>query len=658
MQKAIKNVNKNFIIDKNRAKSTDNKLFWDFFYDSFSCTSKEDNASFSCNSKEENQARINAELDTIKAEIVAKSIIPKTERELAEQAGEIYRDRRISQIADYYHSLPNATSDEPYAVKKQMIYLRGIKQVINKNNEQCVVMPICDEKGNFISLEVISLDKKRFMAGGRTKGGFFILGEDEAIKNPDVIFISEGLATAEAVYQLFDRANEENKKAIFIVATSGGNLEAVANAMDKKYPFVKEKIITADNDASKPIEENIGLKYAKETADRTNFKKVITPTATEQGKNIDWSDAFLSNRGEAVMDFWHQVDFKPFYEGQQDTSKTVNRNRDLDLVAVENADTQEVTAENLGKYDPKWLIKGSVERNKLISLYAMAGSGKSITALYLAVYMLEQGIISKVVYIDMDNGFSTLKKRGLDKLKAKYGDKLKYISSSVKSKTPTDPSRLISGYSKKADESCKDTLIVFDNITNFIKGSMSYDEVVKPTLDALRNMRDFYAGVWFLNHQSKQDFNGENNKAYKGATSFFDKSDESYFVQKKERKESKLTVTLEPMKKRDDTKPLAVIIDTENLSLEFTDYLMYSMSEKQALTMEYVKEVLADKTDGINLKEFVIEIKRRAKNDRVADHEICGTRATQDLIKQFAGIFYKMVKGEKNSLMFYPLDLE
>lgn len=61
---------------------------------------------------------------------------------------------------------------------------------------------------------------------------------------------------------------------------------------------------------------------------------------------------------------------------------------------------------------------------------------------------------------------------------------------------------------------------------------MSYDEVVMPMLDAMQNMHD----------------TGENNKAYKGATAFFDSCDEAYFVKKKERKESHLIVTLEPMK--------------------------------------------------------------------------------------------------------------
>ena len=40
---------------------------------------------------------------------------------------------------------------------------------------------------------------------------------------------------------------------------------------------------------------------------------------------------------------------------------------------------------DIADYIPKWLINGFAESNKLISLYAMPGSGKSLTALYLAV---------------------------------------------------------------------------------------------------------------------------------------------------------------------------------------------------------------------------------------------------------------------------------
>ncbi|MSN96461.1 hypothetical protein F1B92_04615 [Campylobacter sp. FMV-PI01] len=153
-------------------------------------------------------------------------------------------------------------------------------------------------------------------------------------------------------------------------------------------------------------------------------------------------------------------------------------------------------------------------------------------------------------------------------------------------------------------------MIIFDSIRNFISGSMSYDEIVMPTLDALQNMRDYYAGVWFLNHQSKQDFTGENNKAYKGATAFFDSCDEAYFVKKRKRKENRLIATLEPMKQRDDTKPQAVIIDTANLSLEFDDYMLYAMNEKQATALEYARDITKENPNGISRNNLINEIKK------------------------------------------------
>jgi len=97
----------------------------------------------------------------------------------------------------------------------------------------------------------------------------------------------------------------------------------------------------------------------------------------------------------------------------------------------------------------------------------------------------------------MDNGLGTLKNRGIEQILIKYEGRLKYISSAKKIKRDFDPKALIFGLSALADESQKDTLIIFDSIRNFISGSMSYDEVVMPTLDALQNMRDYYAGYGF-----------------------------------------------------------------------------------------------------------------------------------------------------------------
>jgi hypothetical protein len=182
---------------------------------------------------------------------------------------------------------------------------------------------------------------------------------------------------------------------------------------------------------------------------------------------------------------------------------------------------------------------------------------------------------------------------------------------------------------------------------------MSYDEAVMPTLDALQNMRDYYAGVWFLNHQNKQDFTGENNKAYKGATAFFDSCDEAYFVKKRERKESRLIVTLEPMKQRDDTRPQAVVIDTVNLTLEFDDYMLYAMNDKQSQALEYAKGIIKENPNGINRNNLIKEIIKRAKYDETG---VNGSNALRKFLPEFDGKFFKITnRNDRNALIFYPL---
>ena len=57
-----------------------------------------------------------------------------------------------------------------------------------------------------------------------------------------------------------------------------------------------------------------------------------------------------------------------------------NLNKGGEVFDIEKS-SQILTPQDIENYKPKWLIKGFVETHKLISLYAMPGSGKSLTAL-------------------------------------------------------------------------------------------------------------------------------------------------------------------------------------------------------------------------------------------------------------------------------------
>ncbi|MFW5607204.1 MAG: AAA family ATPase [Campylobacter hyointestinalis] len=337
---------------------------------------------------------------------------------------------------------------------------------------------------------------------------------------------------------------------------------------------------------------------------------------------------------------------------QSNAKPLINQTRFSDL----DFSNKRLNCDDLTNYTPKWLIPNFILKNTLISFYAMPGSGKSITALFLGAYLLANNLISKIYYIDADNGFATLKNRGLEQMLSTYKDSLVYICFAKKSNDDIDKRKLLFDLAQDKNQGLNDTILIIDSIRNFIAGNMSYDSDVMPLLDALQAIRDYSAGVWFLNHQSKQSFanQGENNKAYKGATAFFDSPDEAYFINKKERNDSTIILTAEPMKQRDDTKPMAIIIDTANQTLNFEDYDLYSINDKQDISLQYAKQIIKENNKGINLKSLVDEIKRRAKIDDNA--QICGSNALKALLKKFGNKLYMMQNSNAsyNSLVFKP----
>ena len=301
-----------------------------------------------------------------------------------------------------------------------------------------------------------------------------------------------------------------------------------------------------------------------------------------------------------------------------------------------------LTYKSIENYNPVWLINDLVLKNTLVSFYGMPGSGKSLTTLFLAINLLKSGAVKKVYYIDADNGYVTLKNRGLDKILKKFPN-LRYIATS-KIDSEIDTKTLIVDIAKQIKSGREgETLYIFDSIRNFIDGNMHKDQEVMPILETLQKMRSFCAGVWFLNHQPKQSLSAgaENDKRYKGATAFFDTPDELYFIQKRryDKDAKQLVVTLEPMKKRDDTEPIAAIINTKSTDIKFESYKKYALSEKENLSLDYAIEIIEKSNKELCLSELITKIKERAHKDR-ADNEICGVNALKELLKDFEGYRY------------------
>ena len=153
-------------------------------------------------------------------------------------------------------------------------------------------------------------------------------------------------------------------------------------------------------------------------------------------------------------------------------------------------------------------------------------------------------------------------------------------------------------------------------------GDIAKDNVVIPKLDNLKKLRENGATIIFLHHQPKQPNNpDENNQAYKGATAFNDSVDEAWYFANKTKSDdakNKLVVTLEPQKRRDDTKPQAFIVDTSGIAnLTKVDYDLYSLSEKEQITLDYAIDIINNNPSGIKSSDLIENIRKYAKDDKV-----------------------------------------
>ena len=127
----------------------------------------------------------------------------------------------------------------------------------------CLLIPALDFNGKLHTLQFISpRGEKRFYPGGKKKGNFYPIG---VTKNPEVLYIVEGIATGLTINQI--------DKVPVIVAFDANNLTPVAESMRWHYPNV-ELVIAGDNDWTKP--KNKGKHAAELAAERSSTSGNIT----------------------------------------------------------------------------------------------------------------------------------------------------------------------------------------------------------------------------------------------------------------------------------------------------------------------------------------------------------------------------------------------
>ena len=242
------------------------------------------------------------------------------------------RDRAAADASALYESLPAASDDFPYLLRKRVHNHSGLVRYCEE--EDCIIIPLYNASGEIRSLERIYPDgKKRFYPGGEKKGNFCVIGELQ-----DRAFLCEGYATGASIY--------EATGIPAVIAFDCHNMKPVADVLAGRVKL----ICVADND-EKENGSNPGLECAKETG----LFYVLIP---EPG--MDANDYANEHGADALRELLCPMQSE----------------------WIEDGDSYLSSPQPL-----KWWIKNWIPEEALVMIYGASNAGKSFIALDMLLTM-------------------------------------------------------------------------------------------------------------------------------------------------------------------------------------------------------------------------------------------------------------------------------
>lgn len=259
-----------------------------------------------------------------------KSIVERTRKEL-----ETFRLSSLKKAKELYESLPPASAEQEYLVRKKIKAVDGVRQ-----EGKSLVIPGFDPKGDLQTIQhILPNGEKRFFIGCTTAGAYFVIGE---VSNQ--MYLVEGYATGYSVYEATGSG--------VVVAFNAGNLESASKAFLSSHPDVS-LIVIADNDLPREGEKK-GIGEIK--AEKTGLPYILIPM-----QGMDANDYLVAGN-----------DLKQLLQSSEvSVSNPLGMVFDFDMA-------KDLT-------DLGWLIEGWIPRKSIVMIYGSPGCAKSTLSVDLAM---------------------------------------------------------------------------------------------------------------------------------------------------------------------------------------------------------------------------------------------------------------------------------
>ena len=271
--------------------------------------------------------------------------------------------------------------------------------------------------------------------------------------------------------------------------------------------------------------------------------------------------------------------------------------------------------------------------NSVTLIYSPPKQGKTWLGYGLTTTLAKREDVDHIIYVDMDNGLSSLKEREVDDKLINH-PKVEYVS---RAKIGCEPIEYLRKIDKEAiTGNYKGVTFVFETTKDFVDtDSKSQSEEF---MKIMMRIRDAGATVIIMHHASKA------GRTISGVQVFINSPDNVYEMTQKSREENKLHFMLNVTHARNLVKDIGVTVDTKTLELTELDEIYSTMSEYEEEFVKKGKEALKKNPQGLGQKKFMEYI-----GYKTTDH------TARAVVEKFEGKFWNRNQEKKGTPITYTL---
>jgi archaellum biogenesis ATPase FlaH len=270
---------------------------------------------------------------------------------------------------------------------------------------------------------------------------------------------------------------------------------------------------------------------------------------------------------------------------------------------------QSLDYEKISTIETRYFIDHFLVSEAITMIYGRASQGKTFFFLGLVKMLSKREDVSEIVYVDLDNPKSQLKKRNLH-VHFKDNKKITYIHKGDMTMDKHELLELFRNGAKEKGEPYKDCIFIIDSTRDFFH-NLYNDIEVRQFMQTMKDVRDAGGTVLLIHHSTKS------GKVIDGSADFTKSSDNVYELKQKAKIGEVLHFTLRIEYDRDDIKHCGFSVNTQTLELEELDPDLSQMSEYEEEFVNEVKKVLEKNPKGLN-KSQILEMLGYERTDVTA----------------------------------------